>query len=148
MSILTTFIVLFGLFDFNELNSLSVMDLEFMISSCLSSTFKITEVPHDVDKETITKFLSESFLQDSRINISQLIKYLNSKTQAIIWIDRWCAKSPEIHEFFSIIKKEMALVRTLIAHTSMHAGLSKVIYFFSCTIRFCYIVCYFISNIM
>lgn len=32
---------LFDIFDFNELNSLSVTDLEFMLISCCNATFKI-----------------------------------------------------------------------------------------------------------
>ena len=32
---------LFDLFDFNELNSLSLIDLEFLLLSCANATYKI-----------------------------------------------------------------------------------------------------------
>ena len=35
---------LFDLFDFNELNSLSLIDLEFLLLSCANATFKILQI--------------------------------------------------------------------------------------------------------
>ena len=66
---------MFDLFDFNELNSLSVVDLEFMLYSCLNSTFKIYGIKQELSEDAINAFLNESFIEDSRINISQLVKY-------------------------------------------------------------------------
>lgn len=39
------FQVLFDLFDLNELDSLSPVDIEFMIFCCISATFKIFSIP-------------------------------------------------------------------------------------------------------
>ena len=65
---------LFGLFDFNELNSLSLIDLEFMINCCISATYKIFCINSDPEQEQILKFVSSNFTDDTRIKISQLIK--------------------------------------------------------------------------
>ncbi len=68
-------IVLFDLFDFNELNSLSIVDLQFMVYFCLTSTFKLYNIKQELNEEAISSFLSDSFSEDNRINISQLVKY-------------------------------------------------------------------------
>jgi hypothetical protein len=44
---------LFDVLDLNELNSLAPIDLEFMIYSCLSSTFKIFGIKQEVNVEEI-----------------------------------------------------------------------------------------------
>jgi len=62
------------LFDFNELHSISGVDLEFLIHSCLSSTFKIYSIGEEINEEEISEFVSETFIEDVRINISQLLK--------------------------------------------------------------------------
>lgn len=83
---------LFDIFDFNELNSLSIIDLEFMMISCCNATFKIIGlVESEVNEEDITEFLSKHFNDDSRVNISQMLK--------------WCAKTSEIRDYMLKIKK-------------------------------------------
>ena len=68
------FIVIFDLFDFNELNNLSFVEIEFMINSCLNSTFKLYNIKQDLNGDIINAFLKESFNEEDRVNISQLIK--------------------------------------------------------------------------
>ena len=63
-------LVLFDLFDFNELNSLSLVDLEFMLISCCNATFKILGYKDVINEEEICQFLSTYYNDDSRINIS------------------------------------------------------------------------------
>lgn len=83
---------LFDIFDFNQLNSLSIIDLEFMMISCCNATFKILGLTEsEVNEEDITEFLAKNFNDDSRVNISQMLK--------------WCAKTNEIHDFMVKIKK-------------------------------------------
>ena len=45
--------VLFDLFDFNELESLSSVDIEFMIYSCLSATYKIFSISTELNIEEL-----------------------------------------------------------------------------------------------
>lgn len=62
---------LFDIFDFNELSSLSIVDLELMITSCCNATFKMLGISEsEVNEEDITEFLSKNFNDDSRVNIS------------------------------------------------------------------------------
>jgi hypothetical protein len=69
------FLVLFDLFDFNELNSLSLVDLQFMLLSCINATYKIFGEKADAASEDeIAKFLDKYFNDESRINISQMLK--------------------------------------------------------------------------
>jgi microtubule-associated protein-like 5 len=41
------------LYDFNELNSLSLVDLEFMLISCCNATYKINEMTDEVSEDEI-----------------------------------------------------------------------------------------------
>lgn len=67
-------LVLFDLFDFNELNSLSPIDVEFMIYCSLVSIFKIYSISSEINEDDINKFVMSSFSEDIRVNISQLLK--------------------------------------------------------------------------
>lgn len=80
---------LFDLFDFNELNSLSVIDIEFMIISLVNAVFKICLIEAEINEEEVSDFLGKYFTDDSRTNISQLLK--------------WTQKVKEIHEFMDLI---------------------------------------------
>lgn len=61
---------LFDLFDFNELNSLSVIDIEFMIISLVNAVFKICLIEAEINEEEVSDFLGKYFTDDSRTNIS------------------------------------------------------------------------------
>jgi len=63
-------LVLFDLFDFNMLNSISITDLEFMINSCINSTFKIYTLPiSEVDNVEINNLVNTSFDLEKRITV-------------------------------------------------------------------------------
>lgn len=50
---------LFDLFDFNELESLSATDIEFMIYCCMSATFKIYSISSEINNEELNLFASK-----------------------------------------------------------------------------------------
>jgi hypothetical protein len=83
---------LFDLFDLNELNSLAPIDVEFMIYSCISSTFKIFGVKQEVKVDEISSFVEANFKPHLRFNITELIEF------------SW--KNEKVQKFFAIIKKE------------------------------------------
>ena len=65
------------LFDFNELDSLSPVDIEFMIFCCISATFKIFSIPStDIETNDINKFVSNHFNNDLRITVVNLLKLI------------------------------------------------------------------------
>ena len=41
---------LFDIFDFNELNSLAIIDLEFMLISCANATYKLYLMDSEIDE--------------------------------------------------------------------------------------------------
>ncbi len=45
-----------------------------MIHSCLSSTFKIYSIGGEINQEEISEFVAETFIEDTRVNIGQLLK--------------------------------------------------------------------------
>jgi hypothetical protein len=71
-----TIIVLFDLFDFNELESLSPTDIEFMIYCCMSATFKIYSISSEINNEELTLFATKYFEKDNRLTVVELIKYI------------------------------------------------------------------------
>lgn len=83
---------LFDLFDFNEMNSLSLLDLEFLLLSCANAAFKLMQVNAEVNEEEVAAFLNNYFAEEARVNISQMLK--------------WCVKTPEVGQFFTLIKAE------------------------------------------
>ena len=68
------FIVLFDLFDFNEIQTLSLMDLEFCVQCVLISTGKIFGVAEDVSDMDVTNMMRTSFPEGGRITINQILK--------------------------------------------------------------------------
>jgi len=85
-------IVLFDLFDFNEIGEILTVDLQFLVISCLNSTFKIFGANPKIDHEDIISFIHTYFAEDAMINLDRLTK--------------WCHNSEEINTFFGAIKKD------------------------------------------
>ncbi|KAL4497254.1 hypothetical protein ABPG72_011189 [Tetrahymena utriculariae] len=83
---------LFDIFDFNELNVLTIIDLEFMLISCANATLKIVKQNLEIKEDEINEFLNNYFSDDSKIDTNQLIK--------------WCSKVPEIIKFLTIIEQK------------------------------------------
>jgi len=89
---------LFDLFDFNELSSITPLDIEFMLYSIIQSTFKIYSISSEIIDEEIGSYVKSQFSDENRVDISQLLK--------------WCITSQEINEFFAIIRKEKLKVKS------------------------------------
>ena len=79
---------MFDLFDFNEVQSISLMDLEFLIQSTLMSTSKIfglgTAAAIDIE---ITALVRRNFEEGTRVTLPQLLV--------------WTSKSEEVQQFFA-----------------------------------------------
>ena len=75
------------MYDFNEISLISLLDLEFMISSALSATKKIFAL----DKTTIDDF-----------EISQLVRrnFQEGLKVTLPQIQVWCSKTEEIQNYF------------------------------------------------
>ncbi len=84
---------IFDLFDLNELNSLSLVDIQYMIKCCVESSIRISGSHNEVIHDDIYKFVTKSLKKDNRVNISQLIKF--------------CCNSAEVNEFLTIIKRDL-----------------------------------------
>ena len=69
---------LFDLYDFNELNSLSNIDIEFMIVAAQTACYKIFLIEGEVNEEETEHFVSGYFAQDKRVNVSQFLKWCSS----------------------------------------------------------------------
>jgi hypothetical protein len=74
MYLYTPYPVLFDLFDFNELESLSPVDIEFMIYCCMSATFKIYSISSEINNEELNLFGAKYFGAENRLTVVELIK--------------------------------------------------------------------------
>ena len=88
---------LFEIFDLNEVNTIGAVDVEFMIYSVLSSTYKIYEIKNEIDVEDISKFIQNSeLIKIKSIKISNLINFAKQNNiiqEFILLIQR---KNPDI----------------------------------------------------
>ena len=60
---------IFDLFDFNQMQTVSVIDLEFAIMCILMSTSKIFNIGSDVDETEITALIRSSFQEGIRVTL-------------------------------------------------------------------------------
>ncbi len=68
------FLVLFDLFDLNELESLAAIDIEFMMYSCISATYKIFSMNSEIDSDDIANFVYKQINSESRLTVTTLLK--------------------------------------------------------------------------
>ena len=66
---------MFDLFDLNELESLSLIDLEFMIYCCATAAFKIYSINAEIQIDEISQFVRENFETEERVTIKYLLRY-------------------------------------------------------------------------
>jgi hypothetical protein len=85
---------LFHLFDFNEVGTLSLTELEFMLDCSMLSIFKIYSVKSDIERDEVSEFICNNFSDDTEISKKRLFT--------------WCCKCSEIQTFFKILKKELS----------------------------------------
>ncbi len=85
-------IVIFELFDFNEIESLSTADFEYMLECCIVSACKIHSVPGGevYSSAELGKYVAENFPEDKRITFPEMLKY--------------CASDPVVGAFFRVFK--------------------------------------------
>ena len=84
--------VIFDLFDFNEIQSLSIMDLEFAIQCVVLSTSKIFGIGQDINEAEITTIVRTAFHDGVRITLPQVLK--------------WSSMTEEVRLFFNIFRME------------------------------------------
>ncbi len=83
--------MIFELFDFNEIESLSVTDLEYMLECCIISSCKLHSLPLTVfNSVELAKYISGAFDPDRRVTFPQLIK--------------WCSTDVSVGTFFRIFR--------------------------------------------
>ena len=86
------YIVLFDLFDFNEIQSISNMDLCFAIQCVLQSTNKIFAIEGSLNEIEITILVRQSFNEGVRITLPQVLK--------------WTSLTDEVKTYFSYFRME------------------------------------------
>lgn len=68
--------VLFDLFDLNELESLAAIDIEFMMYSCISATYKIFSMNSEIDSEDIANFVYKHINPENRLTVTTLLQFI------------------------------------------------------------------------
>lgn len=78
---------LFDLFDFNEIQSVSLMDLEFLIQSVLVASSKMFNLGQEISDLEIAQLVRKNFQEGARITLPQLLV--------------WCSKTSEVQLYFT-----------------------------------------------
>ena len=69
-------LVIFELFDFNEIESLSITDFEYLLECCIISSCKMHNLTFDYEDLTeLGVYLAQTFDEDKRISFQQVLKY-------------------------------------------------------------------------
>ncbi len=68
------YLVIFDLFDFNEIGEILTVDLQFLVICCLNSTFKIYGANPKIDHEEVISFINSYFAEDTLISLERIIK--------------------------------------------------------------------------
>lgn len=77
---------LFDLFDFNEVQTISLLELEFMIQNCLMATSKIYGLGLDIPDAEIQKLVLMDFQEGSRVSLAELLQ--------------WCKNTEVVQQYF------------------------------------------------
>ena len=101
---------LFDIFDFNEINSISLIDLEFMLIQCANSTFMLFQIKGEIDQQDVTDFLTLYFTEDTRINISQMLKWCMQVPEITLFMKTIGQKGPDYKDIFSPDLKKLDVV--------------------------------------
>lgn len=67
-------VVLFDIFDFNEMDMLTAIDVEFMLYCCISATFKIFSISGEIETTELAAYIKEKFHNPERITVAELIR--------------------------------------------------------------------------
>lgn len=78
---------LFDLFDFNEVQSISTMDLEFLLQSVLVSTAKIFNLGQDISASELSELIGRTFQEGARLSLPQLLA--------------WCSRTEEVQGYLA-----------------------------------------------
>lgn len=87
---------MFDLFDFNEIQTISIMDLEFAMQCVLISTSKIFQIGCDIDELEITRLVRSSFAEGIRITLPQLLKWSSLTEEARLFFQVFRMDGPQM----------------------------------------------------
>lgn len=78
---------LFDIFDFNDLNSISVVDFEFLLSNVLGSVFKAFGLVKPINRNDLLKTINRKFNRFSLINISHILSFALDNEEVTLFFD-------------------------------------------------------------
>jgi|JI6StandDraft_1071083.scaffolds.fasta_scaffold02441_12 hypothetical protein len=73
--------VLFDIFDFNEVDVLSAVDVEFLLYCCISAAYKVFGITSEIDTNELAAYVASRFINSNNITVADLIKYGLSHSQ-------------------------------------------------------------------
>ena len=84
------YLVLFDLFDFNDVHSISKTDFEFLFLCCVSSACKMHQIADEVAEEPIESLIQSNFAHSSRVSLRDVLYF--------------CTYSEEVNSFFQMFR--------------------------------------------
>jgi hypothetical protein len=82
---------IFEMFDFNDLRSLSLIDIEFVLNCCVCSMLRIFRCDPELvpEQEKISNLVSQNFVSGERVTVSGFVKF--------------CQENSTILDFFRVV---------------------------------------------
>lgn len=76
------YLALFDFFDFNDIQTLSKFDLEYLVVCCLSSTLKIHGMVDCLEQNCAVELVNSNFNKNSRITLTELLSFIEQCDEA------------------------------------------------------------------
>eukprot|EP00826_Nyctotherus_ovalis_P017124 TRINITY_DN15015_c0_g1_i1.p2 TRINITY_DN15015_c0_g1~~TRINITY_DN15015_c0_g1_i1.p2 ORF type:complete len:138 (-),score=7.21 TRINITY_DN15015_c0_g1_i1:11-424(-) len=112
-------VVLFELFDFNGIGSLSVTDFEHLLRCCVTSACRLHNLSWDpFSLSELAAYLSETFDEDRRINFPRVLKYCAS--------DQFVGAFLRLFKIPEIERKFVARIDSLLASSKENEDASQL----------------------
>ena len=84
---------------------MTLIDLEFLLNCCVSSTLKIQKINTGVNQDEMSMFVYDNFSDGTLIY---------AKT-----INRWCSTNADINQFFELIRKDLPSLKKVIQNPKL-----------------------------
>jgi len=78
--------VLFDLFDFNEAQSISLTDLEFMLNCAVNAALKIHNLSIEVQARDINSLVAQTFPTAERVTLTNLVEFASNSEEVNLFL--------------------------------------------------------------
>ena len=70
-------LVLFDLFDFNQIHTLSLLDFQFLLHSCFCGAAKLFSIMIEIPETESAEIVGSSFPDGIRLTLNQVLRWMS-----------------------------------------------------------------------